>query len=203
MSDDEAAVSAARQLLAQIPRAADGLEQRLLLAAAVTTIASKPPIIVGGTAEEYWAGGEYHATDLDLCPQPTEEEERRLSAIGLQTDGRYWSADELPVAVEFPGSGADIERTTPIRAGGVQVLMISLEEIYLDRVRRATVGWPREDVSFDGAFEIALTNFSRIDWNYVKARIDRVPNEEAAVRKAMSEINRRVRSRARRAVANR
>jgi hypothetical protein len=41
--------------------------------------------------------------------------------------------------------------------------MISCEDLYLDRLAHATVAWPREDVSYDSALEIALTNYARID----------------------------------------
>lgn len=203
VTDNEPGIRRAKQLIEQIAETPDGLQQRLLLAAAVTSVASRPPIIVGGTAEEYWAGGEYHPTDLDLCPIPSREDNDKFRAIGLETDGRHWSADGLPVAVEFPGTGDDIEMTVPIKAGGVDVLIISREEIYLDRVRQATVGWPHEDISFDGALEIALTNFQQMDWTYVRSRIDRIPGGEANVREAMKAVNRRVRSRARRALAAR
>jgi hypothetical protein len=155
----------AKTLLLQIPRTKSRLRQRLLLAAALTKLLSKEPIVVGGTAEEYWAGGEYHPTDLDLCPRPSASDLKRLTAVGLRKRGRHWVRADLPVAVEFPGSGADIERTVVVKVGGVSILMISCEDLYLDRIRQATVSWPREDTSFDGALEIALTNYRTMDWD--------------------------------------
>ena len=103
------------------------------------------------------------------------------------------------MAVEFPGSGDDIERTVVVKVLGVSVLMISCEDLYLDRVRQATVSWPREDVSFDSAFEIALTNYIGIDWEYVRERIGATVLAELKVGTLMRGVNRRVRSRARRA----
>jgi hypothetical protein len=173
------------------------------MAAAMTWLLSKEPIVVGGTAEEYWAGGEYHPTDLDLCPRPSTSDLKTLRASGLTKSGRHWVRSDLPVAVEFPGSGDDIERTVAIKVGGVSVLMISCEDLYLDRVRQATNPWPREDVSFDGALEIALTNYVRLDWDYVRARIKVVESTEQNVGTIMVGVNRRVRSRARRAHLNR
>src|ERR1700674_4483398 len=90
----------AAALLLQIPRARSGLRQRLLLAAAMTKLLTKQPIVVGGTAEEYWAGGEYHPTDLDLCPQPTPRDLKALGSVGLRRRGRHWTRVDLPVAVE-------------------------------------------------------------------------------------------------------
>ncbi len=197
--NDEAIRRQARRLLKQITQTKRPLDQRLLLAAAITKVMERAPIVVGGTAEEYWAGGEYHATDLGLCRTPSERDVAAFRSIGLERKQRHWTAERLPVAVEFPGEGDDIERTVPLTVGGVSVLMISCEDLYLDRLRQSTAAWPREDTSFDGAFEIALTNFAQIDWDYVATRIDGEvrPN----VRTAMRAANRRVRSRARRGLA--
>jgi hypothetical protein len=164
----------------------------------MTKLLTRPPIVVGGTAEEYWAGGEYHPTDLDLCPQPTPSDLKALGSIGLRRKGRHWTRQGLPVAVEFPGSGEDIERTVFVRVAGVSILMISCEDLYLDRVRQATVSWPREDVSFDAALEVALTNYATMDWDYVRDRLRTVVSRERKVGTLMVAIGRRVRARARR-----
>jgi len=101
--------------------------------------------------------------------------------------------------VEFPGSGDDIERTVALTVGGVSILMISCEDLYLDRVRQATVSWPQEGISFDAALEIALTNYATMDWDYVRRRLRRASSSERSVGTLMASVNRRVRSRARRA----
>jgi hypothetical protein len=189
----------AEALLGQIPATRSRLRQRLLLAAAITRLLRKSPIVVGGTAEEYWAGGEYHPTDLDLCPEPTASDYKALIALGLQKRGRHWVRDDLPVAVEFPGSGDDIERTVLVKVSGVSIRMISCEDLYLDRVRQATVSWPREDVSFDSAWELALTNYKTIDWDYIRARLKAATITEQEIGTYMVAVNRRVRPRARRA----
>ena len=164
----------------------------------MTELLSKQPIVVGGTAEEYWAGGEYHPTDLDLCPLPSPIDLKALSAVGLRKSGRHWTREDLPVAVEFPGSGEDIERTVVVKVGGVSILMISCEDLYLDRIRQATMSWPREDVSFDAALELALTNYLTMDWDYIRGRLRTAASSERQVATLMASVNRRVRSRARR-----
>jgi hypothetical protein len=103
--------------------------------------------------------------------------------------------------VEFPGSGDDIERTVIVKVAGVSVLMISCEDLYLDRIRQATVTWPREDVSFDAAFEIALTNYVTMDWDYVRGRLGAATSKERIVGTLMVGVNRRVRSRVRRGLS--
>ena len=115
--------------------------------------------------------------------------------------GRHWVRDDLPVAVEFPGAGDDIERTVQVVVDGVAVAIIACEDLYLDRVRQATSGWPREDVSFDAALEIALTNYRDMDWDYVAKRILAAAGNERAVGETMRNVNRRVRARARRRAA--
>jgi len=174
------------------------MRRRLLLAAALTKLLSKAPIVVGGTAEEYSAGGEYPPTDLDLCPRPTSSDLKTLASVGLYKSGRHWTRDDLPVAVEFPGSGDDIERTVIVNVSRVPILMISCEDLYLDRIRQATVSWPRENVSFDRALEVALTNYTTMDWDYVRDRIKSTILAERVVGTMMAGINRRVRSRVRR-----
>ncbi|TAN33933.1 hypothetical protein EPN29_04680 [bacterium] len=165
----------------------------------MTTLLSNKPIVVGGTAEEYWAGGEYHPTDLDLCPVPSASDLQALESLGLRKAGRHWTRKDLAVAVEFPGSGEGIERTVPVKVGGISILMISCEDLYLDRVRQATVPWPREDISFDAALEIALTNYVTMDWDYVRRRLRTAALAEGKVGTLMASVDRRVRSRARRA----
>ena len=164
----------------------------------MTKLLSKQPIVVGETAEEYWAGGEYHPTDLDLCPRPSRSDLKALASVGLRRSGRHWTREDLPVAVEFPGSGNDIERTVAVKVAGVSILMISCEDLYLDRVRQSTVFWPREDISFDAAFELALTNYVTLDWDYIRGRLRTAISSDRKVATLMSSVNRRVRSRARR-----
>jgi len=199
VADRRADLNRAKDILARIPKARTRLRQRLLLAAAITTVMERVPIVVGGTAEEYWAGGEYHPTDLDLCPRPSARDVTAMQGLGLKREGRHWLRDDLPVAVEFPGSGDDIERTVDIPVNGVVVRMIGCEDLYLDRVRQATVSWPREDVSFDAALEVAITNYAGMDWLYIRDRIRKSEMAEPNVGRAMAGVHRRVRSRARQA----
>lgn len=101
--------------------------------------------------------------------------------------------------MEFPGSERDIERTLGLKVDGVSILMISCEDLFLDRVRQATVSWPHEDVSYDSALEIALTNYIAMDWDYIGSRIKTAAKSEPKVGTAMAGVHRRVRLRVRRA----
>jgi len=169
-----------------------------MLAAAMTLLLDTKPIVVGGTAEEYWAGGEYHPTDLDLCPRPSDHDVETLRQVGLVKRGRHWVRTDLPVAVEFPDPGDEIQRTSALTVGGVSILLISCEDLYLDRLRQATASYPREDTSFQGALEIALTNYGTMDWEYVRNRLRGLAKIEPGVGQVMIGVNRRASARARR-----
>jgi hypothetical protein len=86
-----------------------------------------------------------------------------------------------------------------VKVHGVAVRMISCEDLYLDRLRQATVSWPREDISFDSAMAIALTNYLTLDWDYVRYRLRAAVSTGRKVGLLMAAVNRRVRARARRA----
>ena len=197
MTEDDG-LKQAESLLARIPKARSQQRQRMLLAAALTSVMHQIPIVVGGTAEAFWAGGRYHPTDLDLCPRPGPSDVQALKALGLRKQGRHWVTDGLPVAVEFPGQGDDIERTVDVRVDRITIKVIACEDLYLDRVRQATAGWPRLDVSYDGAYEIALTNYERMDWVYITDRLARIAKTEKIVGSTMIKVSRRVKAQARR-----
>jgi hypothetical protein len=196
--DSDADVERAKGLLSKIGKTRSQQRQRMLLAAALTTVMKRRPIVVGGTAEAHWAGSRYFPTDLDLCPRPGPEDVMAIKSIGLRREGRHWVRDDLPVAVEFPGEGEDIQRTVEVSIDGVGVTVIGCEDLYLDRVRQATAGWPRPDVNHDAALEIALTNYEHLDWDYIARRLDGIARSEHVVGTTMIQVSRRVRARARR-----
>jgi hypothetical protein len=82
--------------------------------------------IGGGKSRCHW--------DFPPRRQRSARDVKALAAVGLRKRGRHWVRDALPVAVAFPGSGDDIERTVVVRVAGVSILMISCEDLYLDRV---------------------------------------------------------------------
>ena len=108
--------------------------------------------------------------------------------------GRFnpWDREPGPVEAELlEQAGQSREHFDRLRRRGG-------EDLYLDRVRQATGGWPVEDVSFDAAFELALTNYVTMDWEYVRGRLRRLVSRERRIGALMMGINRRVRARARR-----
>lgn len=130
------------------------------------------------------------------------------SAHGAGRLSRGWASiaaggtgarDDLRVAVEIPSSriDGDVERTIvePVSEGKARI--IGVDDLYLDRVRQATLAEGRDDIHFDSALAVAVTCFEAIDWPYVEERIMTAVAEERLVGEAMARVDVRVRRRAR------
>lgn len=191
--------SKARSLLAQAADEEQALRRHLLVAAALSEVLPTEPIIVGGTAEEYWTAVEYHETDLDLCVPLGARGREALEGLGFDRRGRHWARDDLRVAVEVPSSriDGDVERTIVESVGEGKARIIGVDDLYLDRVRQATLAEGRDDIHFDSALAVAVTCFEAIDWPYVDDRIITAEAEERLVGEAMARVDARVRRRAR------
>lgn len=194
--------SKARSLLAQAADEGRALRRHLLVAAALSEVLPTEPIVVGGTAEEYWTAVEYHETDLDLCVPLGARGREVLEGLGFDRRGRHWARDDLRVAVEIPSSriDGDAERTIVESVGEGKARIIGVDDLYLDRVRQATLAEGRADIRFDSALAVAVTCFEAIDWPYVDDRIITAKVEERLVGEAMARVDARVRRRAREAL---
>ena len=166
------------------------LSRHLLVAAALREVLSEDPVIVGGTAEEYWTADEYHETDLDMCVPLSNDDEAALKRIGFQHRGRHWErkVGEHWVAVEFPASRID---------GSERV--IGLDDLYLDRLRAATMS-RREGVEYHSAQAVAAARYDDIDWKYVENRIREIGASVTLVGGEMKKINSRIRRRVRKRI---
>jgi hypothetical protein len=196
-------ISNAKDLLRKAARAKSGLRQNLLLAAALSEVLTPPPVVVGGTAEEFWGGHEYHETDLDLVGYLNSEGRAALMALGFQRHGREWTRPGTPVVVEFPDTriDGDVDRIEVTRVGGRSVRIIGLDDLYVDRLKQATVNAPKEDIHFHSALAVAASRYVDINWTYVAKRIAATSRTEPHVGQAMRQVNRRIRARARRALS--
>lgn len=157
---------------------------------------------MGGTAEEYWTSAEYHETDLDLCAPLSVEDEKALRALGFQPEGRHWvwGREDRWVAVEFPDSKIDGDESrseeVPVADGSARV--IGLDDLYLDRLRQATMNEHREGVEFASALAVAAARYEDIDWPYVYERIAHVTATEGHLGNIMKRLDSRIRRRVRR-----
>jgi len=197
-------ISRAKDLLAGARNERDRTRRHLLVAAALHEVFTSDPIVVGGVAEDYWAADVYVETDLDICVPLTREDELSLKKLGFSKDGRHWFHKASSVAVEFPDSYIDGDegRTVTVAVGGGSARIIGVEDLYLDRVRGATVNeWTDEDVSFRGAVAVASAHYLQMDWKYIVQRLAAILKAEPLVGRSMKRINSLARRRARSATA--
>lgn len=190
----------ARRLLAEARAEESRLERHLLVAAALRALLEGDPIVVGGTAEEYWTQDAYHQTDLDLCVALSAADEASLIDAGFRKEGRHWVLDAPVVAVEFPESriDGDESRTVlqPVGTGAARI--IGLDDLYLDRLRQATMREGAEQIEYHSALAVAAANREAIDWGYVDDVIATTFDHSEVLGAAMRRIDERIRRRVRR-----
>lgn len=191
--------SKARELVDRAAVEEDRVRRHLLIAAALTEVLTDEPVIVGGVAEDYWAAGVYKETDLDLCVPLNDRDIDALRSLGFEREGRHWYHPACHVAVEFPDDriDGDIERTVVEPIAGGRARIIGVEDLYLDRVRQATMNEGHEGVEFMSALAIAAARFDEMDWSYIRVRIRNAVERERLVGEPMQRLSRRIRRRAR------
>jgi hypothetical protein len=169
-----------------------------MLAAAMRAALTHEPIVVGGTAEEYWTEAEYHETDLDLVVPLSRKDEETLRRLGFEKAGRHWELPGLAAVVEFPESvlDGDENRTVLHSVGPGAARIIGLDDLYLDRLRQATIDEASEGVEYHSALAVAAARFEDIDWRYVTKRLGDIYKREGdRVGGGMKRINTRIRRR--------
>jgi hypothetical protein len=196
-------VSKARRLLALAEREPDRLKRNLLVAAALREVLHADPIVVGGTAEEFWTEAEYHETDLDLVVPLHPDDAAAMRQLGLERTGRHWGRRGLNVVVEFPDDriDGDESRTVEHPVGSGAARIIGLDDLYLDRLRQATIDERRRGVEYQSALAVVAARYDEIDWVYVRGRLSDIATHEGAVGEAMKRIDSRLRQRVRREIS--
>lgn len=192
----------ARSLLASATLEPDRLRRHLLVAAALRHALRDDPIVVGGLAEDYYTSDSYLPTDLDVCAELCQQDIHELEDLGFRRDGRHWYHSPSRVAVEFADTEIDGEesRTREVEIGSGRARLIGIEDLYLDRVRQATMDESDGSIPFTGAVAIAATCFEEVDWTYVRIRLKQILGTEPVVGGSMLRIERRIRRRARQAI---
>ena len=188
-------VSSAEELLRLASVEEVRLTRHLLVAAALRELLSAEPIVVGGTAEEFYTADEYHETDLDVCAWLSPKEETLLGDLGFERRGRHWVHLASKVPVEFPEARIDGDETRVRREqiGVGHAAIIGVEDLYLDRIRQATMDPKSDTVSFHSALAIGAAAFEVIDWTYVEGRIRSTVDADPVLGRLMTDIDRRVR----------
>lgn len=175
------------------------LKRHLLVAAALRELLDEPTV-VGGTAEEFWTRDEYHPTDLDVCVPLGAKELKRLRDAGFAREGRHWVIGSIPVAIEFPDSRIDGDpaRTHLERVAGGAARIIGLDDLYLDRLRQATMREDVEGVEYHSALAVMSARYEDLDRGYVRARLAEIARREPDLAGSMRRIHRRLQTRVRR-----
>jgi len=135
-----------------------------------------PPVLVGGAAVELYCGGAYVTGDLDFAGNVSSAVAKRLLDAGFVQVGRHWVREAGQVFVEFPGSGlADGERAVAVQVEGVEVLVLSPEDVLVDRL----AAWQFWRSPLDGVVSFRLVQS-------VVSQLDPQRLNEAAARRGVS-----------------
>ena len=149
----------------------DPLRRRLYVCALVTAALPHsdrlPYIVVGGNALEFYTLGDYSTMDIDLVSTRRSEIGKILENWGFNRIGRHWYHADLDVAIEIPDdvlAGSE-EKITQVEIGGLNVYIIGVEDLIIDRVN-AYVHWRSIDDG-DWAKELMALYRQEIDWDYL------------------------------------
>ncbi len=102
----------------------------------------------GGAAVELYTAGAYTTGDLDFIGGVTDEVAAALKGAGFRREGRHWIQPDAQLFIEFPGSAVqDHERTAVLELEGFAVLVLSPEDMIVDRL----AAWQFWSSTTDGA----------------------------------------------------
>lgn len=130
------------------------------------------PVLVGGSAVELYTLGAYTTGDVDLVGTVTPRAAHALRAAGFERRGRHWIHEAAQVFVEFPASALEPEEeSTWIELEGQRVLVISIEDLLVDRLG----AWQYWKSSVDGvnAWLLWRAQRQRIDAERLERRLTR------------------------------
>jgi hypothetical protein len=106
-------------------------------------------IVIGGLAVEFWTRGAYSTTDIDLYLPHGPAVDDLLAELGFQRQGRHWVIPEHDLFIEAPASfPAESEEVYEITLrSGYRVLLLSLEDVLIDRLHQFVSGGHRDVAS--------------------------------------------------------
>jgi predicted nucleotidyltransferase len=93
------------------------------------------PVLVGGAAVEFYSKGAYTTRDIDMVAPGGPELKDVMTKLGFERIGKDFTHKTLNVYIEFPAEtlGAG-ERTNIIEVDGVELEIVSLEDLIIDRL---------------------------------------------------------------------
>jgi hypothetical protein len=113
-----------------------------ILSREMTLRGERVPVVVGGEAVELYTQGSYTTGDIDI-KSPHAATVSILKGWGFSKKGRTWFNKELDIYVDWVGSsleeGEEAEsRVTTIKvARGLEIRVISIEDLVIDRLNAA------------------------------------------------------------------
>lgn len=148
--------------------------RRALGVLAVLTEALKPqgikPILVGGRALEFYTLGGYATKDIDLVVSGRERVKPVLEEMGFSRrfGKRHWYHEELDVAIEIPDEilVGSSEKIVTVEIDGMEVLVIGIEDLAIDRLAAAKFWESRADAQW--AAKLLALHMNDIDLEYLK-----------------------------------
>jgi predicted nucleotidyltransferase len=140
------------------------------------------PILVGGAAVEFYTAGGYATKDVDLALPHGPATDAAFADLGFEKEGRYWYREDLDLLFEAPAPaglpGEDAPRTE-VEIDGMNVVIIGIEDLVIDRLRAWIHGTSEEDGRW--ARRLVLLYADELDWTYLHAATANVPGEAKAV----------------------
>lgn len=133
---------------------------------------------------ELYTGGAYRTGDLDFVGTPGSGVIENLEKAGFKKLGRHWVNELHKVFLEFPGTTlGETESTAVIRVGAHSVLIISPEDLIVDRLA-AWQFW-KSDIDGINAYLLVRASGPKLD----EVRLRRLA-ENAEVEKALDQLDR-------------
>jgi hypothetical protein len=127
------------------------------------------PILVGGSAVSFYTAGNFASLDIDLCYDSIFFAPILLKN-GFRKDGRYWSNDELQIVLECPGSRSPEKINCIKLPNGDKVLIISLEDIIIDRLCAFKFWGTAQDGEWAKIMFCSASSQISIDFQYLERR---------------------------------
>lgn len=135
-----------KRKLGEIRRIEDPVKRRAtfiaILSREMTLRGERTPVVVGGEAVELYTQGSYTTGDIDI-KSPRAATVFILKEWGFSKKGRTWFNRELDIYVDWVGAsleeGEEAEnRVTTIKvAKGLEIRVISIEDLVIDRLNAA------------------------------------------------------------------
>jgi hypothetical protein len=125
-------------------------------------------IVIGGLAVEFWTHGDYSTADIDLYMPHGPAVDDLLAELGFQKKGRHWVIPEHELFGEapasFPAESEEVHEVT-LRSG-YRVLLLSCEDVLIDRLHQFVSGGHRDVASQ----ALSLLGAADPDWKRLEER---------------------------------